>query len=98
MCRPYGDSAPVPLVRKTQAQVWNRAGGKFCKLRAQWPGGDSDQSLRFCAPEILQNPSRMRPPQRGPGKGDYEHEVLIWSRPRGRFAFFFAMEKEGRRP
>ena len=30
--------------------------------------------------------------------GDYEHEVLIWSRPRWRFAFFFAMEKEGRRP
>ena len=35
---------------------------------------------------------------RGGGESDYEHEVLIWSRPRGRFSFFFAMEKEGRRP
>ena len=35
---------------------------------------------------------------RGGRESDYEHEVLIWSRPRGRFAFFFAMEKEGRRP
>ena len=40
----------------------------------------------------------MRPPQRGPGKGDYEHEVLIWSRPRWRFAYFAAMGKVGRRP
>ena len=34
----------------------------------------------------------------GPGKGEYERVALILSRPRGRFAFFFAMEKEGRRP
>ena len=95
---PTVGNGPGVLVRQTQAQAWNRTSGNFCKPRAQWPGGNSDQSLRFCAPEILQNPSRMRPPQRGPGKGDYEHEVLIWSRPRGRFAFFFAMEKEGRRP
>ena len=32
------------------------------------------------------------------GKGDYEHEVLIWSRPRWRFAYFAAMGKVGRRP
>ena len=30
--------------------------------------------------------------------GEYEREALILSRPRGRFAFFFAMEKEGHRP
>ena len=30
--------------------------------------------------------------------GDYEHEVLIWSRPRWRFAYFAAMGKVGRRP
>ena len=30
---------PGALVRQTQAQTWNRAKNKFCKLRAQWPGG-----------------------------------------------------------
>ena len=35
---------------------------------------------------------------RGGRVGDYEHEVLIWSRPRGRFAYFAAMGKVGRRP
>ena len=41
---------------------------------------------------------RGNPRKWGPGKGDYEHEVLIWSRPRGRFAYFAAMGKVGRRP
>ena len=40
---------------------------------------------------------RGNPRKRGPGKGDYEHEVLIWSRPRWRFAYFAAMGKVGRR-
>ena len=40
---------------------------------------------------------RVNPRKRGPGKGDYEHEVLIWSRPRWRFAYFAAMGKVGRR-
>ena len=35
---------------------------------------------------------------RGGRVGDYEHEVLIWSRPRGRFVYFAAMGKVGRRP
>ena len=35
---------------------------------------------------------------RGGRVGDYEHEVLIWSRPRERFAYFAAMGKVGRRP
>ena len=34
----------------------------------------------------------------GPGKGDYEHEVLIWSRPRRRFGDFAAAGKVTRRP
>ena len=71
-------------------------------------------SLRFCAPEgfcLLQGVTpvmgsgadspcqgEMARRARGGRVGDYEHEVLIWSRPRWRFAFFFAMEKEGRRP
>ena len=34
----------------------------FCKPRAQWPGRNLDQPLRFCAPEVLQNPASTRPP------------------------------------
>ena len=43
-------------------------------------------------------PPRGSPRKWGPGKGDYEHEVPIWSRPRWRFAYFAAMGKVGRRP
>ena len=34
----------------------------------------------------------------GPGKGDYEHKVLIWSRPRRCFGDFAAAGKVTRRP
>ena len=55
-------SAPVLLVRKQQAQLWNRTGNNFCKPRAQWPGGDSDQPLHFCAPEMMYYLPVGRPP------------------------------------
>ena len=42
--------------------------------------------------------SRGDPRKRGPGKGDYEHKVLIWSRPRRRFGDFAAGGKVTRRP
>ena len=77
------------------------------------PGWNGGMSLRFCAPKMLcpdqgvtlvmgsgaDSPCQgeMARRTRGGRVGDYEHEVLIWSRPRWRFAFFFAMEKEGRR-
>ena len=41
------------MARQSQAQSWNRSGGNFCKPRAQWPDGNLDQPLRFCAPEIF---------------------------------------------
>ena len=40
----------------------------------------------------------VTPVNRGPGKGDYEHEVLIRSRPRRRFGDFAAAGKVTRRP
>ena len=44
-------------------------------------------------------PSRRGSPRKwGPGKGDYEHEVLIRSRPRRRFGDFAAVGKVTRRP
>ena len=54
--------APEALARQSQAQSWNRSDFKFCKPRAQWPGGNSDQSLRFCAPEMIHHLTGERPP------------------------------------
>ena len=51
--RPYGGNGPVALARQSQAQFLNRSNSTFCTPRAQWPGGNSDQPLRFCAPEGL---------------------------------------------
>ena len=52
----------VALARQTQAQKRNRTSRNFYKPRARWPGRNLDQSLRFCAPEILQNLTGTRPP------------------------------------
>ena len=49
------------------------------------------------AERILPTP-RGNPRNGGPGKGDYEHEVLIRSRPRWRFGYFAATGKVTRRP
>ena len=54
--------APGALARQSQAQKLNRTSGNFCTPRAQWPGGNSDPSLRFCAPKTLLNFSGGRPP------------------------------------
>ena len=35
------------MARQTQAQTWNRAKNKFCKPRAQWPGGKLDTHSNF---------------------------------------------------
>ena len=50
------------IVRNMQAREWNRTTPNFCKPRAQWPGNDRHQPLRFCAPEILQFLTGTRPP------------------------------------
>ena len=45
--RRSGGTAPVPI---------------FHKARAQWPGRNRKQPLRFCAPEMTHSPSGTRPP------------------------------------
>ena len=60
--RPYGENAPGAMVRQSQAQGRNRTNYNFGKARAQWPGGNLDQPLRFCAPEILLILTGTRPP------------------------------------
>ena len=70
--------------------------------------------LKFCAPEISRLLQGVTPVMgsgadslcqgemarraRGGRVGDYEHEVLIRSRPRWRFGYFAAMGKVTRRP
>ena len=53
---------PGALARQTQAQILDRTSGIFCTPRAQWPGGNSDRPLRFCAPEKMHGLSGGRPP------------------------------------
>ena len=53
---------PGALARQTQAQILDRTSGNFCTPRAQWPGGNSDRPLRFCAPEKMHGLSGGRPP------------------------------------
>ena len=38
--RPYGGKRTGSVGSQAQAQTWNRTRGKFCKPRAQWPGGN----------------------------------------------------------
>ena len=61
LCAPAGGQRP-PLRRKTDRERWfgkaRRGCGtafvlNFCTPRAQWPGGNLDQPLRFCAPEMF---------------------------------------------
>ena len=46
----------------TQAQKRDRTAEIFLSLRAQWPGKNLDQPLRFCAPEVPLNFAGTRPP------------------------------------
>ena len=52
---------PGALARQTQAHKWDRTSGNFCKPRAQWPGGNLDQPLKFCAPEGHHPPKVVTP-------------------------------------
>ena len=59
---------PGMLAGQRQAQERNRTSPNFCKPRAQWPGGNSDQPLRFCAPEMMHNLPGGHPPVMGSGE------------------------------
>ena len=58
---PTAGNRPEALARPSQARGRNRNSRNSGTVRAQWPGVKRWKPLRFCAPEILQNPSRMRP-------------------------------------
>ena len=59
----------------------------------KWAGRNLGPPLRFCAPEVLQNPAGTRSPQRGLGK------AVLWARsarrprPQRRFGYFAAEGK-----
>ena len=91
--------APGALVRKRQARERNRARPNFPPTQApSGAGRDRTQALLILRAGNVLPTSRGNPRKWGPGKGDYEHKVLIWSRPRGRFGYFAAMGKVTRRP
>ena len=74
--------APVPLARQTQARKRNRTGGKFPPTQGpSGPRWNRRQALLVLRAGGVQIRLRRGPRKWGPGKGDYEHEVLIGAGP-----------------
>ncbi len=97
---PTARTGPGALVRRRQAQNRNCTSPKF--LPAQAPSGagrDRAQALL-----ILRAGNSLPAPRDNPRNGvrgkatRSTGTVLLWSRPRGRFAYFAATGKVGRRP
>ena len=86
------------LARQPQARLWNRTNSNFPKTQGPVARKKSQKATQILrAGNVLPTP-RGNLRKWGPGKGDYEHEVLIRSRPRRRFGYFAAMGKVTRRP
>ena len=102
LCAPTVEIGPGTLVRKRQAQKHNRTNSNF--LPAQAPSGagrDRTQALLILRAGTVLPASRGNSRKMGSGESgpmDLGGAVVHRPRPRWRFAFFFAMEKEGRRP
>ena len=90
---PYGEDGPEALARQTQAPSENRTTCNFCKSRAQWPGGNLDQSLRFRAPEGLRPPQEVTPVNGGPGGSDISAESRSALTPGGSLVTFCPRRK-----
>ena len=78
--------------------MWNRTNSNFPKTQGPVARKKAQKATQILRAGNFLSGSRGNSRNRGPEKGDYEHEVLIRSRPRGRFAYFAAMGKVGRRP
>ena len=66
---PTAENGPGALAQPSQAQLWNRSSGNFCKPRAQWPGRNRRKPLKFCAPEMFCLVQGVTPVNGGPGGG-----------------------------
>ena len=82
--RPYGGKRTRSVGSETQAQTRDRSSFDFLKTQApSGAGRDRTQALLIPrAGRILPTP-RGNPRKWGPGKGGYEHEVLIEAVPGG---------------
>ena len=88
--RHVGSATPGAVVESHQLQFSKNPGPSGPEEIAE---SHSDFARRKFLPTPRGNPRKW-----GPGKGDYEHEVLIRSRPRRRFGDFAAVGKVTRRP
>ena len=96
---PTAENSLGTLARQTQAQTWNRTKNKFCKLRAQWPGGKLGTHSNF-ARRKLPHRQGVTPVMgvRGKRRPSRSERSCPSERPRGRFGYFAAMGKVSRRP
>ena len=83
MCAPTAENSLGTLVRKRQAQKRNRTNSNFPQTQGPVARRELRVPLRFCAPELFCPLQGVTPVKWGPGKGDYEHEVLIGAVPGG---------------
>ena len=83
MCAPTAENSLGTLVRKRQAQKRNRTNSNFPQTQGPVARWELRVPLRFCAPELFCPLQGVTPVKWGPGKGDYEHEVLIGAVPGG---------------
>ena len=107
---PFSSQGPVPdqPAQDSHRERWfgkprrrnkNRTSSNFFSLRPPvGPDGTAPQALLILRARKDSACPRGNPRNGVRGKGDYEHEVLIWSRPRWRFGSFAAMGKGTRRP
>ena len=84
-------------LRKLRRKHGTAPKANFANAGPSGPAGVQTRTQILRAGNYLPT-QRDNPRKRGPGKGDYEHEVLIWSRPRRRFGDFAAAGKVTRRP
>ena len=84
--RPYGGNRPRDVGLDHPGAGMEPQQRQFLQTQGPVARREFRHPLRFCAPEGFCLLQGVTPVNGGPGKGDYEHEVLIWSRPRRRFA------------
>ena len=96
--RPYGGNRPRDVGSDHPGAGMEPQQRQFLQTQGPVARREFRHPLRFCAPEGFCLLQGVTPVNGGPGKGDYEHEVLIWSRPRRRFGDFAAAGKVTRRP
>ena len=81
--RPYGGKRTGSVGSAWPGAAVERHQGQILQTQGPVARRELRVPLRFCAPELFCPLQGVTPVKWGPGKGDYEHEVLIGAVPGG---------------